>query len=225
MGDNGDILSRDQMFAEEMFPRVGLLDLGDRRQHTGYNDACNLVSSIRDKFKNFRYDINLQNSGNPKGTATAITEGSGRTGNVDHDKVKLHLTGELLADVNLVNSFDTEINTNNNAKLQYFLFFNMFEDEHEHCAVLRRLASKKGILRHGITAKEAEIIIYVAKEEEVRENITYIMPYFDKKSLIDLVMDVATMLVERNYEDMYQKDKEYFINCVEATYQRLSSNN
>ena len=171
------------------------------------------------------FETNLQSSGNPKGTATAISDGKGRTGKVDHNKVKLHLTGELLFDATAVDSFDREINTNNNAKLQYFLFFNMFEDEQEHCAVMQRLTSKKGILRRGLTAKEAEIVIYVAKEVDEKDNIANIMPYFDKSSLISLLLEVSTMLEEQEHEDRYRTDEEYFINYVEATYERLSNNN
>ena len=139
--------------------------------HKNYPEARGLVSCIHEIFINYVFTINISTIARQTATARVLTEGKGRSGNIDVLKVKMHLAGEFHDNNDSRNSFDKEFNEKSTMKLQFFLFFNMFNDDQSDCSVLQKLQSQKSILCHGITEKEAEILIYVVKEIEDKEEI------------------------------------------------------
>lgn len=221
-----DLLNREMLFHTGMFPvneDTGLT-LGDRKLRINYLGVDELVRNIRNRLKKTLMKISISNK-KPKGTSGLFTVDGNRNSDLDSVKVKELLTGNDLDNPHIVEEIDREINANNNERLQYFLYFNIFEDGDEFTTLFEYEPTQKTIFRNGVSVKEAEMIIHVAtctNSVYLVPHLDKIIPYIPKSTLNRIIEDVQNYFSNIDtLQGMLDANKGYFDSVTAPTFNRL----
>ena len=126
----------------------------------------------------------------------------------------------MLQDPDVLSVFTNEVSHLNNARLQYFVFFNIQEEGHHIGKILQ--VNDSQVWKMGVTRKEAEMIIYILMGDSNLEALPTLMPYIPKKSMQDIVDKITEAFGRNENKTLAVEFKTYMRHCVDKIYARLA---
>ena len=200
----------------EMFNGQGEIKMVDRYLHLneGVYDTLELLQR---EVNDIAMEVSLK-AQRRAGSPPFLTLSTTRRGNIDPDKVLHCLSTEGLADYDLVQQIDSEINENNNARLQYFVFFNMFEGKSNNGQIIR--IPKPKVLKMGVTIKELEMILFIMEGKDT-EALNYLFPYISNdtmQEIVDRLQVAQNAITDKVRSRVFGR---YIDECVRKNYHRL----
>ena len=105
-----------------------------------------------------------------------LTVGNNRKSKIDLERVLECISLEGLGDMDTMAQIDAEINDHNNARLQFFVFFNMLEGKNKYMKIVQ-LPNMK-VIKTGLTTKEVEMIAFIMAEKP-HKAFQSLFPYID----------------------------------------------